>query len=118
MLWDVVAPENDGMHGRDIPGHVYLLWKKELRISRWDPSLKPYSVEEFLDYYTPECVWSMWEAAATYKCWYVHYHPYHHPSSYATHAFVAIVGQASSAELSAVRWIETDSELTRLTENG
>ena len=40
---------------------------KELRIARWDESLKPYSLEEFLDCYTPESVWSMWEASATYK---------------------------------------------------
>ena len=40
---------------------------QELRISRWDQSLKPYSLEEFLAYYTPDSGWSMWQAAATYK---------------------------------------------------
>ena len=37
---------------------------KELRISRWDQSLKPYSLEAFLAYYPPDPGRNMWKAAA------------------------------------------------------
>ena len=40
---------------------------EELRIARWDKSLKPYSQEEFRNYYTPESAWIMWQDAVTYK---------------------------------------------------
>ena len=39
----------------------------ELRICRWDPKLRPYSLEAFSDYYGPESGWRMWKDAAVYQ---------------------------------------------------
>ena len=49
------------------PVHHVSGCRKELRIARWDESRTPYSLQEFLDYYTPESGWNIWQDAVTYK---------------------------------------------------